>query len=337
MTEFSWNWSCEPSAGDAGPLDVENLMSARMFLNNPSVDESGVIYWTNSTNANVFLPALPASPVDNLLEPSLPGGGIVKVESGVALVQGWLYINTDEVDFDIDADPGEANATDIIVLRRDDPAVTPQVRLARKKATAPSTTATVTQNATTWEVKIADVTLDGSGNLSTMTDQRKLVPSTGHMVKIAETELTSSTATITFDNIPPLFRHLVVEGTVAIDDLSLRFNNDAGGNYEYQRTDATAAAVTTAAFTAASSIQFFAIGGPSAQYETHFTIDVPDYLNTNFDKSALAKLGVRDPGTSRAAFYTTGWWDDTTAIERIDLFGSSNFSAGSRITLYGVI
>jgi len=168
MTQDSWPWNCSPLAGDAGAVTVNDLVNANQLLGNTAPNGDGVIYWT-STNPLVGGTA----PVDGLLEPSL-AGDVVTIASGVGAVQGWLYVNTDDVDFDFAATPGNANATDLIVLERGDPTSTLSVRLARVQG-AVSSVATVTQSEALWQVAIAQVALDGSGLPTSITDVRSWV------------------------------------------------------------------------------------------------------------------------------------------------------------------
>lgn len=168
MTQDSWPWNCSPLVGDAGAVTVNDLVNAQQFGANTQPNSDGVIYWT-STNP---LPGGSVA-VDGLLEPSL-SGDVVTIASGVGMVQGWNYVNTADVDFDFAAAPGNANATDLIVLERGDPTSTLSVRLARVQGAA-STVATVTQSEALWQVAIAQVALDGSGLPTSITDVRRFV------------------------------------------------------------------------------------------------------------------------------------------------------------------
>lgn len=168
MTQYSWPWPCSPSVGDAGALTVNSLVNAFQAIGNTQPSAEGVVYWTNSEPLQGG-----AGAVDGLLEPSLAGNAVT-IASGVGMVQGWLFTNDADVDFDFGASPGNANATDLIVLERGDPATDLTVRLARVQG-APSTVATVTQSATLWQVAIARVALNGSGLPTGVTDVRRFV------------------------------------------------------------------------------------------------------------------------------------------------------------------
>ena len=168
MTQDSWPWNCSPTNGDYGALTVNDFVNAQQFGSNTQPNSDGVVYWTSTS-------PLPGGTVavDGLLEPSL-AGSVVTIATGVGMVQGWNYINTADVDFDFAAAPGNANATDLIVLERGDPTSTLSVRLARVQGAA-STVATVTQSEALWQVAIARVALNGSGLPTGVTDVRRFV------------------------------------------------------------------------------------------------------------------------------------------------------------------
>lgn len=156
MTQDSFPWGCTPAVGDAGALTVNDLVNAQQFGNNTQPNGGGVVYWTS---ANPLPGGVVA--VNGLLAPSL-AGNVVSIATGIGMVQGWNFVNDAVVDFDFGADAGNANATDLIVLERGDPATELTVRLARVKGAA-STVATVTQSEALWQVAIAQVELDASG------------------------------------------------------------------------------------------------------------------------------------------------------------------------------
>jgi hypothetical protein len=173
MSQRSIQYACSPTIGDYGPLTAENLAEMNLFLGNVFDQVGGVIYWTDTTRVPRITTTLGTltNPVDGLLEPT-ESGGVVSIDTGVALVNGYLYFNDVSVDFDIDGNPGNANATDIIALRWT--TVTQAVRLVRLNG-AVATPATLTQSSATWEIPLANVLLDGAGQFSTLTDVRRLI------------------------------------------------------------------------------------------------------------------------------------------------------------------
>jgi hypothetical protein len=168
MAQDSFPWGCNPATGDAGAVTVNDLVNAQQFGSNPNPNQDGVVYWT-STNP---LPGGTNS-VNGLLNAVLDGNR-VHVATGIGIVQGWNFVNDVTVTFNFATDPGNASATDLIVLERGDPATDLTVRLARVKGAA-SSTATVTQSEALWQVEIARVTLDAGGLPTDVVDRRRFV------------------------------------------------------------------------------------------------------------------------------------------------------------------
>lgn len=161
MTEFSFPWGCDPTGdGGTGSFTVDVVQKMNMYLANPNRNLWGVIYYINA-------------PYTGLLAATNPGGNIVRIASGLGLVEGWLYENDSTVDFDVTG--GAANATDLIVLRRSNPGAAPQtVRLELVRGPAGGT-AVVTQNASVWEIALWQVQLTAAGNFSALVDVRQYI------------------------------------------------------------------------------------------------------------------------------------------------------------------
>ncbi len=297
------------------------------FLQNISPADSGVVWWTESPNAG-------------LLEPSTPGGGIVRIASGVGLVEGWLYTNDANVDFDINAAPGNANATDIIVLQRILASQT--VRLARIGGAAASK-AVLTQTAATWEIPIVDVLLDGAGNLSSITDARKLALPPSGKVKIGEFVGPGSVAT--FTNIPPLFSNLRIVGRgrgtgvpIPATVVFTRFNSDTGLNYNWiiQKATSTPATVIDTGINDNSFDIPLEITGQTgtANYFDTFDFLIAGYATTGFKTISGHHSGFLN-GAPFGDAIVSGWWQNTAIINRIDLDITTSWVTGSKIILYG--
>lgn len=340
----SWCWECT-GIGDGDNRTVNDIINQNQLLGNLRPADSGVIYWTNTTALQGFTNAS-----DGLLAPTNPAGDTVRIASGAALVQGWLYANDADVDFDVSG--GAANATDLIVLRRDDPAAVSSVRLALVRGPAAGT-ATVTQTATTWEIALAEVLLDGAGNFSALTDVRELAyPPVGAMVRIGEFVGDGVVTQALFASIPPLFRHLHVVGQTKLNAavggafLSVQFNGDGGANYDELliAIDGNAAVAAAAANFATTGIKFGNTSGSTvpANYADSFTLDIPNYADAilyqstishsqNFISAALGNISV---------VRGSGWWQNVAAITQVRIFeptGPTAFAVGTRITLYGLV
>lgn len=344
MTQFSFHWGCG-STGDQGNVTVDKMFWMNMILGNANPATDGVIYWTNSNLVPPFSGF--SNAVNGLLAPSNPSGSVVRIASGMGLVQGWLFINDANVDFDIASDLGNASATDLIVLEK---SVTNQtVRLARVKGAA-GTIATVTQNSTTWQIPIAQVALTAGGDFSSLTNVRTLAhPPVGSVVKIAEQNtFDGTTDTVTFSNIPPLFRDLRVvvmgrsDDAEVLDTLNLLFNS-GGGNYDYALRNVNGAGTTsntTAVNSSLGAVAAFLSGADApAGAAGSAVIDIPNYRSSLHKVAhglSTFKTGTTtaDINTAHAAIH----WRDTTAINRVVVsLAGGDFVAGSRVALYGII
>jgi hypothetical protein len=328
MAEFSFPWAALV-AGDGGPsaYTLAVVEGTNKFLSNINPTTSGVVYWTETPNAN-------------LLAPSTPGGGIVRIASGVGLVEGWVYTSDANVDFDINAAPGNASATDIIVLQR--VVASQTVRLARIAGAAASK-AVLTQTAATWEIPIVDVVLDGAGALASITDARKLALPPGTIVAIDERNPTGL-GTIIFSDIPPLFSALRIEARIRASGgagtvETLFTTLDTSLNYDWLRHQVNSTpGSSTVSNTGDSSFdfpQYTGVGG-TANYFDGFEMIFPAYTSTGF-KSVICQYSLFEAGAPFSTVEAFGWWKSIKAIDRVIFNPTINgLVTGSKIVLYGV-
>jgi hypothetical protein len=153
---------------------------------------------------------------------------------------------------------------------------------------------------------------------------------------IATTTLGAATTTITFSSIPATYTDLrltfVPIASTAMN-VDLRFNNDSSSLYSFTQLwgDGSSAASTR------SSNQT-RIRLSSAQtvpaIPTLHDIDVFSYAGSTF-KTALIKRAMDENGSGTISTQV-GLYRSTTAINRIDIIGISNFAIGTTATLYGI-
>lgn len=166
--------------------------------------------------------------------------------------------------------------------------------------------------------------------------------------QIAETILDAAAADITFSNIPGTYRSLMLHLAVRSDtvstvqDLYMRFNGDASGNYDRQYFYGNNTTMTVASTAAAASLYLGLIAAASAtaNVASTFSIVIPDYARTTFEKTFLSnsweKFGT--VAGQFAAWVSTGAWRSTAAITDIRIFpGTNNLDVGSVATLWGVV
>lgn len=154
-----------------------------------------------------------------------------------------------------------------------------------------------------------------------------------------------SSGSFDFQNIPATFAHLEVRfsgrGTfnAANDSILIRFNNDSATNYVIHRLYGDGSSVGSQAFLT----QTYVICGdmPAATASSSSTVGVSitsilDYANTNKNKVARVLAG-RDENGSGYAWFNSGLWLNTAAINRVTVLAANgSFTAGSRADLYGI-
>lgn len=345
MSELSIQYGCSPATGDYGSITVENLATCRLFLGNLYNQDSGVIFWRDSTYvpqiATTTTPAGLSNSVEGLLEPT-EALGVVTIDTGVAIVNGYMYFSDETEDFDINANPGNANATDIIVLQWN--TIAQEIRLERINGAAGSK-AILTQTSSAWEIPIVEVVLDGAGQVSSIVDVRKLAVSPGTVLKIDEFVGDGVLGTATFSTIPSVFRHLRLIGQVGNPSAgnttyNMTFNSDVGANYDYLNVTGNGATVVTSVTTGTNNIFMGQIPGTNfANYATSFTIDIPYYSSSTWYKNVVIHTNEQVTGPLYQAVRRMGVWNNANAITDIDIdvAGSDIFATDSIISLYGIV
>lgn len=171
----------------------------------------------------------------------------------------------------------------------------------------------------------------------------------GDFEVIADSTLGGDATSFDFTSIPGTYAHLALilflrsDRTATVDWIGLRFNNDTGNNYTWQRFFGVNTTVTASA---SASVAYINAGICPDQSATsgHFgfaDIIIPDYANSSYRK--VAKSNNHGSITTAVAdqivgFYS-GMWNSAAAITRVTVFpaaGGTNWKVGSRATLYGV-
>jgi hypothetical protein len=169
----------------------------------------------------------------------------------------------------------------------------------------------------------------------------------GLPVMIANSTLSGDAANIDFTSIPSHYAHLMVvcyargDTAATTTNLLVRFNNDSGGNYDYQRVSGVAAAATAGESFAQTSCLVAAIPANTADANLFgaTTFDVPHYANTanNKDLSSQYANKITTTTGNLNVSAVAGFWRSSAAITRITLLpAAGNLRSGSRATLYGL-
>jgi hypothetical protein len=172
----------------------------------------------------------------------------------------------------------------------------------------------------------------GSGSYATITS--------GAVVLIASTTASGSVSTITFSSIPATYKHLILwmshTNATANSALWLRFNNSSTSAYWNNYIQGSNSIVTAARSTSAAGQLSISPGRQT--YPVLTICEIGNYTSTSVAKMVSRRTAYEDKTTDGQTWLYSGLWDNTAAINRIDLIDANgyNFVAGSIFSLYGV-
>ncbi len=177
-----------------------------------------------------------------------------------------------------------------------------------------------------------------------------LIPIVTDYESIATAVGTGASATITFDSIPQTYKHLQLRvlardlggGTSTGNATFIRLNNNTGNNYSLHGFASDGSSFNTEGYGFGGTggngyiYAITAAGGNTAGIMGVAIIDILDYTNTSKLKTYSTFAGIDQNGSGRIAI-TTGLFNSTSAISRIDIQGSQgSFTTSSVFSLYGL-
>lgn len=185
----------------------------------------------------------------------------------------------------------------------------------------------------------------GGGNIETYSGTA-WVPAGAQL--ISASTLGSAVSSVTFASIPGVYSSLMLAGLGAVTgavfaaDCSLVVNGDSGANYSNNSVDTSQAGLNPAgAFNNAQTSAQWAITLPGTSWGSPkgggWTMHIPGYANTSFEKVGMANTWQSDGGTSFTQKFRFWLWKSTSAITSLAFTsGSGNFATGSHFALYGL-
>lgn len=159
---------------------------------------------------------------------------------------------------------------------------------------------------------------------------------------IATATGTGSSGTITFSSIPSTFKHLQIRMTCNDTNngnfLQMTVNNDtSASNYvrHFLKGNGSAASAGGTASGTYGSWLDSSYGGYATSTNSVKIIDILDYASTTKNKTFRGFFGYDGNGVGDVII-SSGLWLSTSAINRIDIIDSTNFTTGSTFALYGI-
>ena len=152
---------------------------------------------------------------------------------------------------------------------------------------------------------------------------------------IATYTVSSAQTSYTFTSIPSTYTDLILVGSATTNtsvDIWLRFNGDsASTNYSRTFVYGDGSSALSGRTSNASNIGA-AYGSTSS---STFVIQLMNYSNTTTYKSLISRYGP----SNVVSVGLVGLWRSTAAINQIEIScnGSDTMSAGSTLTLYGIL
>lgn len=156
-------------------------------------------------------------------------------------------------------------------------------------------------------------------------------------------------ASVSFDSIPGTYESLHLVGSARAERattfhvLTIRFNDDAGGNYNFNNIFSSGSVVDDSVSTGQTAGRAGVVAAGNAPANTFgaFETLMPGYARTDRHKTILWRSGTRY-GTGGNDFrHDTGHsaWQSTAAITKITLRHdtSDDIAEGSAFTLYGLV
>jgi len=152
---------------------------------------------------------------------------------------------------------------------------------------------------------------------------------------IASVTLSASTSEIVFSGLPQTFRDLILvsNGNVTSSlTTRLRFNGDAGSNYNYVSAAGDNGGGTYSV--AATNTGIIPLPDFADNGAFQHIYQIMDYSQTNKHKTVLVRAGVSGTSPNMVA----GRWANSAAVTSLSITASANaYTSGSTFTLFGVI
>ena len=165
----------------------------------------------------------------------------------------------------------------------------------------------------------------------------------GSFDSLAANTLTSTTATVTFANIPATYKHLQLRMSTRTDfasatpiDMYLELNADTSyTGYRNHRFRSDGATTTVGSSASYDLHKMTPAATSTASVFSGIVVDIFDYANTN-KNTTVRYFGGADLSGSGHSVFGSILWPFTNAVNQIKLLADGSFVTGSTFALYGV-
>ena len=160
----------------------------------------------------------------------------------------------------------------------------------------------------------------------------------GDIEAIAEVTLASDASSVSFTSIPGTFRNLRMIVHARVDgNVSVRFNDDTGANYDVQRFIGYATTLLGQENLGAG-LATLGTGGDTAGVFDTYDVLISNYAASDRQTSLVA-AGQSKSGTATGNVRirtASAYWRTNAAVTKITVLASTIFRAGTVVTLYGI-
>lgn len=147
------------------------------------------------------------------------------------------------------------------------------------------------------------------------------------------------TSAVTFSSIPSTYTHLQVRAfgkdASIYGAIFMRLNNDTASNYSRRGVYGDGSSVAAFGATSAPYMNVVTTPASSGGFGAA-VIDILDYASTSKNKTIRSLSGYDNNGSGIAVLYSGCWFNNTTAVSRIDIISDSTIGQYSSFALYGI-
>jgi hypothetical protein len=276
---------------------------------------------------------------DNCLQAVSKGTAwTLEVKPGNASIQGVMFHN--DATLNVVVPNVGANTAGYIIAKVDWATQTGELTY-KQSASGVTTLPTLTRtNGVLWEMPLCSYIVSSAGVFSSIVDTRISARSFERIYTLQG----SAVSLLDTGYIPALWNDLLIVGRFTLStvaSLNVRFNGDAGNNYDTTRQNYENTAAAYSGSAAISSMPIFvAAGAFAANRAAYVEIKIPNYKEAFYLPSAYRNLFATVANShlntaTDGVQNTFGEWRNSAVVSQIEIFPSSGTMTG-QLAVYGM-